>query len=201
MSYRVNLMGEGEVIVDDDTGRKIQDFISTGKRVGYFKAGDAMYQVRDVKNVIPVRDTKTEQKTWTSNQVSIDEDYNTKLLRLSKQNPKEKAEREIKVRIKPLLKKISLVVSIQDLFKHIYTWFKNNPKYPWCPVDVWYEYGFGKAQVPYYSKIVINHDRRVYRWLEEQNPTQNKKPVKDDDLYQVLFEPLADRIGGDLDEN
>lgn len=43
---------------------------------------------------------------------------------------------------------------------------------------------------------------RFYKlYAQKNNPKPLKKPVEDDDLYQVLFEPLADRIGGDLDEN
>lgn len=195
MSYRVNLIGEGEVLVDDTTGIKIKDFIASGKRGGYFQANGGMYQVRDVKFVAPVRDIKSEQKGWNNEQINKDRDYDAKLGRLSKESAKEKAEREIRVRIKPMLKKVSLAVDIKDLFKHIYIWFEKNPKYPWCPLDVWLEYGFGSTQVfPYYTKLIVNHDRRVYRWLEEENEIS-----KEVDPYQILNEPLAYTMGGDLD--
>jgi len=43
---------------------------------------------------------------------------------------------------------------------------------------------------------------RFYKlYAQKNNPKPIKKPVSDDEPYKFMFEPLADKIGGDLDEN
>jgi len=43
---------------------------------------------------------------------------------------------------------------------------------------------------------------RFYKlYAQKNNPKPIKKSVSDDEPYKFMFEPLADKIGGDLDEN
>ena len=43
---------------------------------------------------------------------------------------------------------------------------------------------------------------RFYKlYAQKNNPKPIKKPVSDDEPYKFMFEPLADKIGGDLDED
>jgi len=43
---------------------------------------------------------------------------------------------------------------------------------------------------------------RFYKlYAQKNNPKPIKKPVSDDEPYKFMFETLADKIGGDLDEN
>jgi len=195
MNYLVSLIGIGEVNVDEITGRKIKEYIATGKRNGYFKSEEGVYQVKDVKYVRPIKDGSPKNKGWTDKQMEEDRDYDDRLEAWANQTPDNKAKREIKTRIAPIFQRVKPQINIKELYSHLYKWFENNPEYPWCPIDVWLGYAFRELDVfPYYTKLVINHDRRVYRWLDEKNK------VPQMEKYGVLFEPLAYTIGGDLDD-
>lgn len=195
MKYVVKLTRGESLVVDEQTGERLKDSIVSGEMDGFFKWGKSMFPLKDVRGVIADIGSKVpDYMKFNSEKVA---EFEKNLGRYAKQSVEEKVSREIRSRIRPGLKGVEPVSGWENLEEVIGRFFKENPKYPWCPLREYLRYVFpvSARNINDYYKILARHDTRVWEWVEGKR--QGSATQEPENLFDGTVLGLG---GGDLDD-
>lgn len=166
MNYKIKLTGNEELIVPEDVGNKVRASIEGGINTGFFKVGRSMYQIRDVRSIVSVDDSKSVELELVARYRELDDEYTKKLDKWAREDAKTKTEREVKSRVKPALMHFNFSPDLQEMARVIYKFFTDNPEYPWCPLNIWIGFFGERKSYPLYFRAVATNDKRVNEYLD-----------------------------------
>jgi hypothetical protein len=191
MNYVIKLARGESAVVDQATGERLKGRLIDGDLDGFFSTGRSMYPVKEVKGVIAQEDSRVPDYSTQNFKKVIEFERN--LGRFSQESVIEKVKREIRYRIKPGLRG-EPCGGWQELANTIGQFFRENPKYPWCPLTEWIHLVFpkGSTDIPHFFQAVVRHDIRVHEWLEGGTPRTEEAAI---DVFDGTL--LG---GGDLDD-
>lgn len=190
MNYTIKLPRGETLNVDEKTGENIKSSLTSGDTDRMFQVGKSMYPMKDVRGVIAQDDSRLPDYV-RENEEAL-KMFEVNLARFSREGVLDKVKRELRYRIKPGLKG-EPVQGWQEVANTLGRFFRENPKYPWCPLTEWVHKVFpvGCQNIPAFYQAVVRHDHRVSEWVGEN------KPQEVVDILQI-FDGTA-LGGGDLD--
>lgn len=179
MKFEIILQGDKKIIIAKEQADKLTAGILAKEDV--FKVGLNVFKRSAIKGIFPLAEEIADNKEqW----IKENREWNETCLRMSKYSINEKTEIELNNRILPAMKlaHIDLPIQLLEPMKaNIRRFFEDNPKYPRCPMRIWWP--FIRAKIAplnkkskkranpiiwqaQWFKLIMRNDGAIAEWIK-----------------------------------
>lgn len=171
MKYKVLLIGNKEVIINESAKEKLEQVVRGGAET--FVEIDGQYvKTSAIKAILKIGEEVSSTAFQDRNKVEMDE-WNKTCERMADLSIQEKTEKEMEVRVMPgwrLSKQDKDDPLLSDAYGAIVNFFEENPMYPRCPMKIWFPILRSKLQskgdISRWFEMIARNDDAIERWIE-----------------------------------